>query len=91
MVDAAARDRWVAGPEISQVPTDFYRVRADRAETGSRDEGQARYVGRLSVVCGNQKRRVQPLLEAGEGISDTVPMQGLLSLAIVQCSRLQPC
>jgi len=40
------------------------------------------------VACGNQKRKVQPLLEADDGISDTVSMRGLLSQAIVQCSGL---
>jgi len=28
-----------AWPRDTQAPTDLYRVRADRAETGSRDEG----------------------------------------------------
>jgi hypothetical protein len=90
VVDAAARDLWGLAQRypkrrpifIASVLTEPKRVAATRS-------GQVRRP--QSVAWGNQKRKVQPLLEADDGISDTVQIRGLLSHAIVQCSRLEPC
>ena len=79
MVDAAARDRWVPGPEIPQVPTDLFaslRVRVGRAgkRVAATGLGQVR---RMSAVSyGYQEREVQPLLEFSDGVAETAVSMG---------------
>jgi hypothetical protein len=92
VVDAAARDRWVPGPEIPQVPTDLFaslRVRVGRAGTRIAATGLGQ-VRRMSAVSyGYQEREVQPLLEFSNGVAETaVPMRGACPARIAQYGRL---
>ena len=72
MVDAAACDLWVPGPEVAQAPTGSLPVRDGVAGTRVAATGLGRPGRWLLLASGYQKHEVQPLPQLTDGIADTV-------------------